>query len=347
MRLRARHSARTMTIARGVLLLMAVLAMGPSGRAIHGSTPTRLPRTSFLGREYVRLDDWARAHGFRLQWTVRQEEVRLSSAFSTLIFNIDSRRAVVNGIAIWLSTPIALRNNAACIAPADLNTSIHPILFPSKNSAGDTISTICLDPGHGGKDPGNREGRQQEKRYTLLLAQDVKAALIKAGFRVTFTRERDVFIDLPRRADIARQRKADLLVSLHFNSADSSAARSVQGVEVYCMTPARASSTNTRGEGGASGSFPGNRLDSQNVLLAYQIQKAMVRGLDAEDRGVRRARFQVLREAQMPAVLVEAGFMTHPVESKKIYSSAYRQQMAQAITSGIVAYKKAVEQSVR
>ena len=339
-----RHSSRTMSIARRVLLLMAAMAI-----AIYGSTPTstRLPRSHFLGREYIRLDDWARAQGFRLQWTVRQEEVRLSSTYSTLVFNVDSRRAFVNGIAIWLSTPIALRNNAAYIAPADLSTSIHPILFPSKNAVGDSISTICLDPGHGGKDPGNREGRQHEKRYTLLLAQEVKAALVKAGFRVTLTRERDAFIDLPRRADIARQRKADLLVSLHFNSADSSAARSVQGVEVYCMTPARATSTNARGERGDSGSFPGNRFDSKNMLLAYQIQKAMVRGLDAEDRGVRRARFQVLREAEMPAVLVEAGFMTHPIESKKIYSATYRQQMAQAILSGIVAYKRAVEQPAR
>ena len=66
-------------------------------------------------------------------------------------------------------------------------------------------------------------------------------------------------------------------------------------------------------------------------------------GTGAEDRGVRRARFAVLRYAEMPAVLVEAGFMTHPTESQKIYSSAYRKQLAQAITSGVLAYQKAVE----
>jgi len=136
-------------------------------------------------------------------------------------------------------------------------------------------------------------------------------------------------------------------VSLHFNSADSVAAKSVQGIEVYCLTPSHATSTNTRGATTGTAASAGNRFDAKNALLAYQIQKAIVRSVGAEDRGVRRARFAVLRLAEMPAVLIEGGFMTHPTESKNIYSSAYRQQMAQAITSGLLAYKKTVEQSVK
>lgn len=311
--------------------------------ALPSSVPGRLPRAWFLGSEYVNLHEWARSHGFRAQWTVWKEEVKITSQYSTLVFNVDSRRASVNGVAIWLSTAIAFRNGAAHISPDDLATSIHPVLFPSREPAGKIIKTVCLDPGHGGKDPGNREGRHQEKRYALLFAEEVKAALTKAGFKVVMTRSSDTYPELPARPDIGRRRGADLFVSLHFNSADSSAARSVQGVETYCMTPARASSTNTRGAGG-SASAAGNRFDSKNMLLAYQIQRALVRGVGAEDRGVRRARFAVLRYAEIPAVLVEAGFMTHPIESQKIYTSAYRRQMAQAITSGILAYKRAVEQ---
>jgi N-acetylmuramoyl-L-alanine amidase len=161
------------------------------------------------------------------------------------------------------------------------------------------------------------------------------------------TRSGDTYPELDERPAIARRRDSDLFVSLHFNSADSSAARSVQGVEVYCLTPSRATSTNTRGPGGTRRAEPGNRLDAKNVLLAYQIQRAMVRNLGAEDRGVRRARWAVLRTAEMPAVLIEAGFMTHPIESRKIYSSVDRQKMAQAIAAGILAYKKSVEQSAR
>ena len=93
------------------------------------------------------------------------------------------------------------------------------------------------------------------------------------------------------------------------------------------MTPVGAASTNARGEGANAGAFPGNRWDEQNMLLAYQIQKALLRQLGSEDRGVRRARFEVLREATMPAALIEAGFLSHPTEGKKIFTAEYRRQM--------------------
>jgi N-acetylmuramoyl-L-alanine amidase len=312
--------------------------------AFGSSLPTRLSRTWFLGSEYVRVDDWARTSGFQVQWITWKEELKLSSASTTIVFNVDSRRILLNGVSIWLSTPIAFKNNAAYIAPLDLYTSLNPILFPGKYPPGKQVKTICLDPGHGGKDPGNKEGREQEKKYTLLLAQELKATLTKAGFQVVLTRSGDTYPELNDRPEFARKRGADVFLSLHFNSADSAAAKSVQGVEVYCLTPTHAASTNVRGATTDTGASAGNRLDAKNALLAFQIQRAIVRTVGAEDRGVRRARFVVLRLAEMPAVLVEAGFMTHPTESKKIYSAAYRQQMAQAITTGLLAYKKSVEQ---
>lgn len=326
--------------ARSVICGILLLAGFPGAFASSpGSRPSRI---YFLGSEYVNLQEWARSHGFKAQWTVWKDEVKITSAYSTLILNVDSRKAVLNGVSVWLSTAIAFRNGAAYISPNDLTTSVNPVLFPSREPAGEVIRTICLDPGHGGKDPGNREGKHQEKRYALLLAEETKAALTKAGFKVLMTRTGDTYPELDDRPQWARKRGADLFLSLHFNSADSRAAGSVQGVETYCMTPARESSTNTRGAGERAAS-PGNRQDSKNMLLAYQVQRAMLRDLGAEDRGVRRARFAVLRHAEMPAVLVEAGFMTHPTESKKIYSSAYRRQLAQAITSGVLTYKRAVE----
>lgn len=335
----------TVRRAMRIAICFALLLAGFPAPNLASNGPGGLPRIQFLGAEYVRIDDWAKRHGFRTQWTIWKEKLTVSSQYTTIVFDIDSRRASLNGIDLWLSTAIAFRNNTAYISPVDLATSIEPILFPRKNPGGKRITTICLDPGHGGKDPGNREGRQQEKTYTLLLAQEVKAALLKAGLKVVLTRTSDTYPELAERPMIARRRGADLFVSLHFNSADTAAARTVQGAEVYCLTPSRASSTNTRGAMGNNGHQPGNRFDAQNVLLAYHIQRAMVRGLGSEDRGIRRARWAVLRAPEMPAVLVEAAFMTHPVESKKIYSAAHRQKMAQAITSGILAYKRAVEPS--
>jgi N-acetylmuramoyl-L-alanine amidase len=89
----------------------------------------------------------------------------------------------------------------------------------------------------------------------------------------------------------------------------------------------------------------GNRCNDKNILLAYDVQKSLVQQLGVQDRGVRRARFAVLRDAEMPAILVEAGFMSHPVEGSKIFTPAYRRQLARAIVDGIMTYKRAVERT--
>jgi N-acetylmuramoyl-L-alanine amidase len=128
-------------------------------------------------------------------------------------------------------------------------------------------------------------------------------------------------------------------VSLHFN-ATPTGKNEVAGPQTYCITPVGASSTDAQGEGSNHGPTVANRVEQRSLLLAYQIQKSLVRNLAAEDRGVRRARFAVLRDAAMPAILIEGGYMTHPVEGRKIFSDAYRHQMAQAMVKGILAYAR-------
>jgi N-acetylmuramoyl-L-alanine amidase len=233
-----------------------------------------------------------------------------------------------------------MRNGAAYVPPVDLTTTLQPLLWPPRQPK--QVTSICLDPGHGGKDPGHLAGKEQEKKYTLLFARELGDQLSKAGFKVSYTRSNDSFVDLTTRSEVARKRNADLFVSLHFNSVDGPGAEAVKGVEVYCMTPAHTSSTNARGEGSAMGSCAGNRFDSRNILLAYQMQKALVTKLGLEDRGVRRARYAVLRNAEMPAVLIESGFLSNREESKRIYDAKYRRQLAQAIVQGVQDYKKAI-----
>jgi N-acetylmuramoyl-L-alanine amidase len=235
---------------------------------------------------------------------------------------------------------VARRNGEAYISPLDLRTAVHPLLYPARNDPKQKLKTICIDPGHGGKDPGNQEGKNQEKKYALLLAEELRKLLKDAGYKVVLTRSGDQYVDLPSRPDLAKRSKADLLVSLHFNSAPDA---SVRGVETYAMTPAFASSTNARGEGASTGSYPGNRSDDKNLLLAWNVHKALTRALGTTDRGVRRARFAVLRFAEMPAVLIESGYMSHAEEGKKIMDAAWRTKVAKAITDGIQAYKKTVE----
>jgi N-acetylmuramoyl-L-alanine amidase len=326
----------------GLYLLTAALALSASALAAHQPTRASAPAASARGG-YVRLTDWAESNGFELRWTKREHSFQLVGPVAKARLAVDSREAQVNGVNVWLSFPVAVREGVPCLAQIDIQTVLHPLLSPAKSRSGGTLKSVCLDPGHGGKDPGNKVGPYVEKKYTLLLAQEVERQLTRAGLKVCQTRTTDTFIDLGERPEIAKRNNADLFVSLHFNSAESSRTV-VRGAEVYCMTPAGASSTNARGEGGGAGSFPGNRFNDKNLYLAYQVQKALTRNLSVEDRGVKRARFVVLRDATMPAVLIEAGFMSHPDEGKRIFDVGYRRQMAGAVVDGILAYKKSVEQ---
>lgn len=301
---------------------------------------SKLTRFPLFGHEYTPLAEWAKAHNLEGRWTRPNEEFTVSSRWSKLVFTVDSRKAELNGVNVWLSAAIARHNGGAAIAVLDLTSLVHPVLFPTRNRPGNRVRTICLDAGHGGKDPGNQEGRQQEKKFTLLLAKETQKLLKEAGFKVVLTRTTDKYIELDARADLARRNGADLFVSLHYNAATSAEAK---GAEVYCLTPPGASSTNARGEGATPEAYPGNRKDEKNVLLAYQLQKALKTKLGVEDRGVKRARFAVLRNATMPAALVESGFMTEPGDAKQIYDALHRRQLARAIVDGIKAYKRAVE----
>jgi N-acetylmuramoyl-L-alanine amidase len=316
----------------GVWLLVAISLPVASSLA-RSIDPLRIN-----GKEYVRLADWAAANNFSVRWTQKDEALQLSGS-ARLELQVHSPEAQLNGVKVRLLFPVAQHDNSVYLSRADVQT-FAAVLSPPRSRT--KIKTICLDPGHGGKDPGFSVGSNQEKKYTLLLAKEVQDQLVHAGFKVSLTRTYDNYVERAERPDLARRRNADLFISLHFNATEGSA-KSVQGVEVYCLTPAGAPSSNSGGEGGGAGWFAGNRHNDENTFLAYQLQKALTRELPAEDRGVHRARFEVLREATMPAVLIEGGFMSHPTEGKKIFTPTYRKQMARAIFDGVAAYKAAVE----
>jgi N-acetylmuramoyl-L-alanine amidase len=321
-------------------LLAGLILIGCTPRTL--MTARAAEQVRIGGREYVRLTDWASEKGFSTQWVKRDEVIQLGNSSTKLRLEVHSPEAQINGVNVRLLFPLVQRGEAVYISRLDVQTTFTPVLSPPKSRRKGSLKIICLDPGHGGKDPGFRVGSNQEKRYTLLLAEELRDQLKRAGFNVSLTRTRDTFLELPDRPEVASRRKADLFISLHFNSAQASP-NSVQGAEVYCLTPAGAPSTNARGEGGGAGWFAGNRFNDQNMVLAYQIQKALTREVGILDRGVHRARFAVLRDALMPAVLIEAGFMSHPTEGRKIFSAAYRREIARAIVDGVVSYKSISE----
>ena len=293
------------------------------------------------GRNYVPIADWSRANGLHYLQLKRGDEIIATNRTTQLVFDKDSRMVEVNGINVALSFLVAADRGALLVAQMDLNTAIRPLLFLPRFADPRRITTICLDPGHGGKDTGNRTFWHSEKTYTLALASELRDQLQKAGFNVILTRNNDTKVELPDRPALANRRGADLFVSLHFN-ATPTGKNEVEGPQTYCITPVGASSTDAQGEGANFGATAANRAEQKSLLLAYQVQKSLVRNLSAKDRGVRRARYWVLRDATMPAILIEGGYMTHPVESKKIYNAAYRHQMAQAIVIGILTYQRLV-----
>ncbi len=295
------------------------------------------------GHDYTSLANWANGNHFReINDGNKERFTATNRTAQRLVFGKDSATAEINGVKVALSFPVALdKTGVFFIARLDLAKTVEPLIF-SPPISNRKISTICLDPGHGGKDTGYRVGRffpRSEKTYTLALALELRKQLQAAGFNVILTREKDVYPNLAARPDLANRRGADLFVSLHFNAFPTDPG-SAEGPETYCITPVGAASSNAHGEGSGFGSTPNNRVENKSLNLAYQIQRALVKNLGANDRSVRRARFEVLRRAEMPAILIEGGYMSHPVEGKKIFDANYRKQMAAAMVKGILAYQK-------
>jgi len=178
---------------------------------------------------------------------------------------------------------------------------------------------IMVDPGHGGFDLGARMSSVNEKSLALSTSLLVRKYLKERGYRVIMSRMRDVFIPLATRAAVANKTRCHLFLSLHFNAAKNVTA---SGVEVFYYD------SKDKYRSGAS------------KKLARHIQNHMVERTKARDRGVKGGNFHVIRETNMPAVLIEGGFITHDKERDLLKAESYREKIAMAITDGVDAYFK-------
>ena len=174
------------------------------------------------------------------------------------------------------------------------------------------MKIVCIDPGHGGKDPGATGGGVQEKAVVLNVAKKIGAFLEARGCTVMLSRETDVFVELSDRARMANAAKADLYVSIHCNSVRDNARAT--GMEVYHYT--RASEASKR---------------AARVIYDKLLPVCGLRG-----RGVKAKDLAVLRETAMPAVLIELGFISNPSDRAKLTNFAWQDDAAQAIADGIV-----------
>lgn len=213
---------------------------------------------------------------------------------------------------------------------------------------------IMIDPGHGGKDCGARGVTQIcEKAIVLSVAQLTAKELVKRGYVVYMTRNSDIFIELQRRTEMANEIHADLFISIHANSMPVGSTRQPKGVETYFLSTARTeravnvAANENQGVVEYSPTTIASFLTSQRIIasnkLAMDIQSGILKQVRTKynenlDGGVREGPFWVLVGALMPSVLVEIGYNSNPIESKRLNDPQYQALLANGIANGIEGY---------
>ena len=193
---------------------------------------------------------------------------------------------------------------------------------------------VYLDAGHGGYDPGASYFGISEKSLTLAIQSRVKAKLEAEGYQVVTTRTSDTYVDLTDRSRSANASESDIFVSIHINASGSSAA---QGIETYYYQPYAEYPSRINAAYHANPT----RL-SMSDTLANAIQSSLINATGAQNQGVKRQTFAVLRETTAPAVILELGFLSNPQEAARLNTSAYQETLANAIVAGIKSYYEKV-----
>lgn len=307
------------------------------------AAPTRSRSGSFVsiqGIEYVSVTEFASHYDLKAVWTARGSRVAVVGEKTRVEFEADAREAVVNSLRVLLGEPARLYRKSLYISKIDAERFVGPMIDPSlSHSPRAAVRVIALDAGHGGKDKGKINDRLgvNEKTFTLDVVMRLKKLLEAAGYKIVLTRSDDRFVELEDRPALAQKAGADLFISVHFNSVESSASR-VTGVEVFSLTPQYQFSTddNKREATEQAQIFnPGNTNDGLNARLGYEIQRQVIHDLHTSDRGHKRQRFKVLRLALCPAVLIEGGYLSNDGEARKIATPAYRESLARSIAQGV------------
>ena len=300
-----------------------------------------------VGRvDYVSLDSFAKFYGFKMPEEIEPNRpFVMNSAFGNLTMTLDSRELKWKGTRYWLSHSLRRESDVVLVPRVDLVKTFDPLLRPNAETAKRPVQGVVIDPGHGGGDEGTRAARGlSEKTANLDVAKRLARLLDDANVPWILTRTKDRYLDHGDRSKLATDRPGFIFVSIHFNE-DSS--RSSEGWETYSLSPQYAPSTSSGGSlvGDEDQIWPGNSYDHHNFLLTQAIHRSAVLSTTNApfDRGVKRARFKVLRLAGSPSVLVEGGFMSNPREASLMRTEGYRQQVAEWIFKGVMAYRKSQE----
>lgn len=290
-------------------------------------------------RPYVTFANVAQFYQFP-EYTRVSRTVSLRSDHRTIRAQAGTSELSINGVRFFTHFPLLSQNNEDLISVMDVSKIIEPVLRPSRIQRPEKVETVVLDPGHGGIDQGAPSSWGSEKLFTLDVALAARKELIRAGYRVEMTRATDTAVSLEDRVNFANRFSHAVFVSIHFNSSAGGA-----GVETYALAPEGVTS-NMSSEHHVSAAdvarHAGNAQDERNIALTASIHATVLSRLGAFDRGVRHARFHVLRDVKIPAVLVEGGYISDPGEGSRIATSSYRQRLGAAIAQGIQNYNAAV-----
>ncbi|WP_100967248.1 N-acetylmuramoyl-L-alanine amidase [Helicobacter pylori] len=240
------------------------------------------------------------------------------------------------------------------------NESKNQVFIAEKNDAFIKIKRkkhkkIVLDAGHGGKDCGAMSANLVcEKDIVLEVVKFLHKELKKRGYSVLLTRDKDIYIDLVERTELANRKSADLFISVHANSVPKRSTSNAHGIETYFLSTARSERARKVAEQENkddvnlmdyfSKSLLLNSLNTQRLIvsnkLAIDVQYGMLQSIrknypDVVDGGVREGPFWVLAGALMPSILIEIGYNSHAIESRRIQSKPYQKILAKGIADGI------------
>ncbi|MDD3054992.1 MAG: N-acetylmuramoyl-L-alanine amidase [Aliarcobacter sp.] len=260
---------------------------------------------------------------------------------------------------------ITVNNQQLNVAKKESPKTIEtPLNLPSsitssiKSESKPRNKVIVLDAGHGADDVGAvGPNNRYEKVINLNVTKYVGAILKQRGYTVFLTRNNDTFIKVMDRTVLANEKNADLFISIHTNAVPKEKANEVDGIETFFLSPARnerakrvaalENKTDIREMSNSSKDVFLESLNRPRITASHKfaidiqsgiLQSARSKYKDIKDSGVREGPFWVLVGAQMPSILVELGYVSHPTESKRLYDKAYQQLLANGISNGVDSY---------
>lgn len=290
-------------------------------------------------RKYVTVQNVATFYKMR-QTVSGGNTFRLAGAGTSIEGAKGGRDVLINGVKYVLCFPMISEGDTTLVSAMDVVKIIEPILRPQKIKNATAVRTVVLDAGHGGHDSGARGPLGAEKDAALDVVLRAKRLLEQSGYAVKCTRTTDTFVTLEDRAKFASRQPNAIFVAVHFNKSSTGGGT---GLETYCLAPRGVPSMdeeNLRYSDFVQ--YPGHARDAENTALATSVHASLVRNLGLTDRGIKRARFVVIKNISVPGILIEGGFMSGMPDAQLINTPTYRQRMAQCILEGVNRYKQAV-----